>query len=184
MLAGEIAAAASHDEAPRLLYEAASMLQPLDARLARDAFLHALAAGTYLCRRGDGSLLRSIGQAARALPRTRSSSPPDLLVEALALLATDGFVAAAGAMKQAAGAFLSDDVPIQQRVQWGWLAGMLGADAYDYATVQALCERHIRHARETGALALLPFALSTLAESQMEAGDFPAARMLMPRRWQ
>jgi hypothetical protein len=54
---------------------------------------------------------------------------------------------------------------------------MLGADAYDYGTVQALCECHIHHVRETGALALLPFALSTLAESKMEAGDFPAARM-------
>ena len=177
MLAGEIAAAASHDDAPRLLYEAAIMLHPLDARLARDAYLYALAAGTYLCRRGDGSELRSIGQAARALPRASSPSPTDLLVEALALLATDGFVAAAGAMKQAARAFLSHDVPVELRMRWGWLAGMLGADAYDYGTVQALCERHIRHARETGALALLPFALSTLAESQMEAGDFPAARM-------
>ena len=177
MLAGEIAAAASRDEAPQLLHEAATMLQPLDERLARDAYLYALAAGTYLCRRGDGSLLRIIGLAALALPRAPSPSPTDLLVEALALLVTDGFVAAAGAMKHAARAFLSEDVPIGQRLQWGWLAGMLGADAYDYGTVQALCERHIRHARETGALALLPFALSTLAESQMEAGDFPAARM-------
>jgi DNA-binding CsgD family transcriptional regulator len=177
LLAGEIAAAGSHDQAPRLLHQAATMLQPLDARLARDAYLYALAAGTYLCRRGDGSQLRSIGQAARALPRALSPSPPDLLVDALAVLVTDGFVAAAGAMKQAARAFLSNDVPAETRVRWGWLAGMLGADAYDYATVQALCERHIRHARETGALALLPFALSTLAESQMEAGDFRTARM-------
>ncbi len=93
------------------------------------------------------------------------------------MLATDGFVAAAGAMKHAARAFLSDDVPAELRVRWGWLAGMVGADAYDYATVQSLCERHIRHAREAGVLAMLPFALSTLAESNMEAGDFRAARI-------
>ena len=54
---------------------------------------------------------------------------------------------------------------------------MVGADGYDYATVQAICERHIDLAREAGALALLPFALSTLAEAKMEAGDFRAARI-------
>ena len=177
MLAGEIAAAASSDEAPRLLHEAATMLQPLAPRLARDTYLYALAAGTYLCRRGDAHRLRSIGQAARTLSREPSPGPTDLLLDALALLATDGFVAAAGPMQRAARAFLPDDVPAETRLRWGWLAGMVGADAYDYATVQTICERHIDLARETGALALLPFALSTLAEARMEAGDFRAARM-------
>ena len=177
VLAGEIAAAASRDDAPRLLHEAATMLRPLSPRMARDTHLYALAAATYLCRRGDGSQLRAIGQAARALPRAPSPSPTDPLLDALALLATDGFVAAAGAMRQAARAFVADDVPAELRLRWGWLAGMVGADSYDYATVQTICERHISLARETGALALLPFALSTLAEARMEAGDFRAARM-------
>jgi hypothetical protein len=92
--------------------KAARLFKPLDARLARETYLEALSAALFTGRLPPASGLREAGETALAAPPPpRPARAPDLLLDGLALLATDGYPAGAPVLKQAVSAFRSDEVP-------------------------------------------------------------------------
>ena len=161
-------------EGARLLVSAARRLDSLDALLARTTHLEALGAALW----AGPDALREAAEAARAAPP--GPEPPravDLLVDAFAIRVTEGYDAAA--LRRALDAVLTlevdDDVG-----RWLWLTGSRGGaiaamELWDADAWHALVERHVRVARDMGALVLLQFGLQSLVRTSVLDGDLAAA---------
>ena len=164
-------------DAPSLLLDAARRLVPLDAALARDACLEALAATMF----ADGlEHSRDVLAIARATaPAPRLPEPHDLLVDGLATRVTEGYAAAVAPLREALEAFgrAADADTADNR--WLWLACRIAADLWDHATWEALATRGLRLARESGALSVLPMAGSYRAGAHVHAGQYGAAWALL-----
>jgi DNA-binding CsgD family transcriptional regulator len=147
-------------DAPPLLLNAARQLEPLDIGLARETYLEAIAAAVIVGRLSRGADAVEVAKAALEAP-ARSTPPrgPDLLLDGLALLVTDGRATATPILKQAVTAFRNGDLPTHERLRWLWLAGRVAQDLWDDESWEVLCTEHVRLARQTGELAVLPMAL-------------------------
>ena len=167
-------------EAPRLLLEAARRLEPLDAAMARETYLEAMAAALFAGRLGGRPDTREIAEAARAAPA--APQPPraiDLLLDGLATRYTDGYPAGVPPLRQALNAFRDVDELTARDVRWLWLACRLAVDLWDDDLWQLLATRGVRTARDTGALMLLPGMANFLAAFNVHAGTFGDAVVLI-----
>ncbi len=180
LLRGQLAfAAGSPAEASALLLEAGRRLEPLDLSLARETYLGACGAAMFAGPAG-ASDLRAIGEAARVLERPPGGPRPiDVLLDGLALLLCEGRAAAAPTLIRAIEAFASDDVPTEMSLRWGWMATAASNALWDEEGLRAISRRHIRLAREVGALEPLPIHLIALGSLSARAGDAAAATSLM-----
>ena len=169
------------NEAPGLLLNAAKDFEPLDARRAREIYLEALSASLFAGRLADGRGAREVAAAARALPEP--PMPPgaaDLLLDGLARMITDGPAVGTPAVREALRAFGSGNVRGDEGQRWWrWLAGRAAGFIWDYEAWDSLTARQITAAREAGALAELPFALSTRVGVCLFGGDIAAASSLL-----
>ena len=92
-------------DAPPLLLEAAKRLEPLDPRLARETYLEAFAAALSADRLVRGGDPREVATAVLAADWEPSTRACDLLLDGLAVLTCQGYVAGAPALKVALRAF-------------------------------------------------------------------------------
>ncbi|MGA2924637.1 MAG: AAA family ATPase [Solirubrobacteraceae bacterium] len=177
LLRGQIAFASSGgDDAARLLLRAAKRLGPLDLNLAHEAYLAAWGAALFAGRLADADDLVALSLAARSRSRAaRPSQPPDLLVEGLAALVTEGRTAAAPALKRAATAYADQPLRGLEASRWGWLTSVPASILWDAESWHATSVRQTQAAREEGALAQLPIHLNGQAMVQAWQGDFAAA---------
>jgi DNA-binding CsgD family transcriptional regulator len=167
-------------EAPRLLLEAARRLEPLDAAMARETYLEALAATMFAGRLGGRPDVREVADAAQAAPA--AAQPPraiDLLLDGLATRFTKGYPAAVPSLRQALDAFRHVDGLTARDVRWLWLACRLALDLWDEELCRVLATRGVRTARDTGALTLLPGVANFLAALNVHAGAFGDAVVLI-----
>jgi len=148
------------DDAPPLLVQAGRQLEPLDIGLARETYLEAFTAAVIVGRLSRGGDVVEVARAALAVP-ARSTPPraPDLLLDGLALLVTEGRAAATPTLKRAVSAFRNGDLSTHERLRWLWLAGRVAQDLWEDESWEVLCTQHVRLARQTGALTVLPIAL-------------------------
>jgi DNA-binding CsgD family transcriptional regulator len=159
LLRAEIAFATRRgSDAPPLLLKAGRQLEPLDIRLARETYLEAFTAAVIVGRLSRGADMIEVAEAALGAP-AQSTRAPDLLLDGLALLVTDGRSSATPILKQAVNAFRHDDLSTGERLRWLWLAGRVAQDLWDDESWEVLCTQHVRLARQTGALTVLPIAL-------------------------
>jgi DNA-binding CsgD family transcriptional regulator len=166
-------------EAPPLLLKAAKRLEPLDARLARELYLDALAAAVFVGRLAKGGGVRELAEAVReAPPSPEPRSGPELLLEGFTALVTAGHSAGAPLLKSAVSAFRSDAVSTEQALRWLWVACTAAGLLWDYESWDALSERLVKLARDCGALTQLPIALSTRAGVHLLAGELTHAACL------
>jgi DNA-binding CsgD family transcriptional regulator len=168
-----------HD-APPLLLKAAKELEPLDAGLARETYLDAVSAAMFVGRlAGSGGVLE-VAQAVRAAsPPSQPVRAPDLLLDGLALLITDGYAAGMPMLRQALSAFRSEDISREEGIRWLWLACHTAALLWDDETWDVLSARHVELAREAGALTVLPIALCSRIGLHLHAGELAAAAALI-----
>jgi DNA-binding CsgD family transcriptional regulator len=167
-------------DAPALLLDAARRLEPLDAAMARETHLDAMAAAMFAGRLGDGPGVREAAEAARAAPA--APHPPralDLLLDGLATSFTEGYAAGVPPLRRALGAFRDAEGLTQGDLRWLLLACRLAQDLWDDELWHALATRGLRTARETGALGVLPIAATYRAALYVHAGDFGAASSLV-----
>jgi DNA-binding CsgD family transcriptional regulator len=181
LLRGQIAFASFRGRDPdALLVKAARLFEPLDAGLARETYLDALSAALFADRLPPASGLREAGETARAAPPPpRPARAPDVLLDGLALLATDGYPAGAPVLKQAVSAFRSDEVSREEGLRWLWQACYAAELVWDYGSWDVLSDRHVKLASEAGALSAMPIALNIRALPQLLAGEFAAAASLI-----
>jgi DNA-binding CsgD family transcriptional regulator len=180
LLRGQIAFASSRGSgAPPLLLKAARQFEPLDVRLARETYLEALSAALFAGRLAVGDGVREVAAAARAAPPPRRARAPDLLLDGLAVLITDGYPAGVPLLKRAVSAFRGEDISMREQVRWLWVACHAAIVVWDWETWHALSARQVQLARDAGALAVLPMAFTSLAAALLWPGDFAVAGALI-----
>ena len=164
-------------DAPPLLLEAARRLDPLDAAMARETYLEAIASAMFAGRLGTGPDEREVAEAARASNRVPAPGAADRLLDALVTRFTEGYAASVAPLSRALRAFGEPDDGGEDR-RWLWLACRLAQDLWDDELWHVLATRGVRVARETGALNLLPNALNYLAALNVHSGAFATAAAL------
>jgi DNA-binding CsgD family transcriptional regulator len=165
-------------DAPALLLKAARRLEPFDLDLARDTYLTAWGAALVAADQAREGVLLEICRAVRALPGLPSEPRPlDLLLDALALLITEGHAAATPTLQRAAKALA--DLPVEGIRLWGWIAASASALLWDIDGMRASAAREVRLLRDAGALAALPSSLSNLGIATAWLGDFSGAASLI-----
>jgi ATP/maltotriose-dependent transcriptional regulator MalT len=121
-------------------------------------------------RLGPG--VREVAQAAAPPPQ-----PPreiDLLADALATRFSQGYAPGVAPLRTALDAFRTAG-----DARWLWLACRLAQDLWDDDLWCALATRGVREARETGALSVLPIAVTYRASLHVHEGAFDAASALI-----
>ena len=166
--------------APALLLDAARRLEPLDAAMARETHLEAMAAAMFAGRLGGNPGVRETGEAAQAAPA--APQPPraiDLLLDGLATRFTVGYSAGGPPLRKALDAFSRVDGAMARDARWLWLACRLAQDLWDDDLWHVLATDGVRVARQTGALGVLPIAATYRASLYVHAGAFDAASSLI-----
>jgi DNA-binding CsgD family transcriptional regulator len=181
LLRAEIAFAGRRgSDAPPLLLQAARQLEPLDPRLARETYLQAFTAAVLAGRLSRGADVAEVSRAARQAPAAPAPrGAPDLLLDGLALLVTEGRAAGTPLLRQALSAFRGPGSSAEEGLRWLWLAGRVADDLWDDESWEVLCTRHVRLARQAGALTVLPIALRSRIFVHVFAGELDEGAALM-----
>lgn len=167
-----------HD-APPLLLDAARQFEPLDDRRARDTYLEALSAALLAGRLATGVDLTEVARAVHAArPAAGFPRPSDALLDGVAAFVTDGPERAAPALSGALAAFCAGEVPAEQAIRWLWLAGHAAGLLWDYDRWAVASRWLLLSARESGAVSMMPVALSTSAGAALLAGQLADAAAL------
>lgn len=167
-------------EAPVRLLHAAGRLESLDLRLARDTCLAALLASFVAGRLAEpaGHSLE-ISRWAQSVARPGYAPlPSDLLLDGLTTMVIHGRAAAEPVLRQAAAAFIGDDVSADDWLQWGLLGAGAAAACWDVAGWAAVSTQHLEIARRSAALVPLAAALNSHRVLAVFCGDFEAAEAL------
>jgi DNA-binding CsgD family transcriptional regulator len=166
-------------DAPPLLLAAARRLERLNPALARQTYLDALSAATFVGHLGEGAGVQAVARAVRAAPPAPTPlGATDLLLDGLTALLLEGAAAGAPLLQRALAAFRGGQVTEEEELRWGWLASQAALDLWDDDAWHALASRHVELARRTGALAVLPIALNTRIGSYLSNGELDAAASL------
>jgi DNA-binding CsgD family transcriptional regulator len=165
-------------DAPPLLIEAARRLEPLDATLARETYLEAFAAALSADRLVRGGDEREIAAAVLAAGWERSTRASDLLLDGLALITREGYVAAAPALKVALRAFREERLSEEDELRWLWLACRIARALADDGAWDELSARHLELARRVGAFSALPVALTDRVLVELFSGRVGVAMSL------
>ena len=181
LLRGQMAfSAGNSSDTPRLLIDAARRFEALDARLARETYLEALSAallGHRTSQIGTSEIARAAGGATAAPPG--DSRAPDLLLEGMATLITDGYETGVPAVQRALSVFRNGDLPIGEQLRWLFVATRCAIDIWDDESWRDLAIRQVELARAVGALSLLPFAITQRFGMHLHAGEFATVAQLV-----
>jgi DNA-binding CsgD family transcriptional regulator len=166
-------------DAPPLLLKAARQFEPVDPAMARQTYLEALGAALGAGRLAVGGGMREVAEAARwAPPSPQPARGPDLLLDGLALLITEGYAAGIPTLKRALQVFCTGHISTTEGLRWLWPVINASVIAWDYESWHLLAARQIGLARDAGALVVLPVALISLPPVLFLMGDFAAAAAL------
>ena len=179
LLRAQIAFASSHGrDAPPLMLSAAKQLEALDAGLARETYLEAFTAALFV-----GRLSPAVGDVARAASTAPAPPAParasDLLLDGLAALVTQGYAAGTPALRRALLAFRGQDISAQEGLSWLWLAERAAMAVWDDETWHILASRHVKLARDAGALSELPVAVRSRILLHAHAGELAEGAALI-----
>ena len=181
LLRGQMAfSAGNSSDTPRLLIDAARRFEALDARLARETYLEALSAallGHRTSQIGTLEIARAARGATAAPPS--DSRAPDLLLEGMATLITDGYETGVPAVQRALSVFRDGDLPIGEQLRWLFVATRCAIDIWDDESWRDLAIRQVELARAVGALSLLPFAITQRFGMHLHAGEFATVAQLV-----
>src|SRR4051794_10640640 len=177
LLRGQIAFASSMGTAaPPLLLKAAQRLERLDPDLARETYLDAWGAALFAGRFASAGSLVEVCRAAASAPRpTRPLQASDLLLDGWATLFTEGRAVAAPLLRRATALFADQASPVQENFRWGWMTTIPPNILWDEDSWHAISARHLKEARDAGALARLPIDLADWGIFAAWCGDFDAA---------
>ncbi|MGV0813872.1 AAA family ATPase [Mycolicibacterium boenickei] len=179
--------------APRLievaahLLAAAKRLEGLDDEVARETYLEALAATMFAGRLGEPGLLADAAEAASAAvgPIADLQRPIDFLLSGMASRINDGVRASNAPLRTAFERIRAQTAGTDNQVlRWLSVAFPIvqesaAAELWDDRVFHQLADDIVRHARDAGALALLPSALGYRARAHIMAGEFARAATLI-----
>jgi DNA-binding CsgD family transcriptional regulator len=165
-------------DTPGLLFEAAMALRETDARLARETLMNAFHAAMWAGSLTSGTTMVDVAEAARTLP------PPDGEATAQSLLLrgcterlTTGYAPAVEWWRRATAAY-PEELEGQSVPQWLGMLWIATGELFDFEGHLAVARERSRLAREQGALATLPVALSCQGWTEHLAGRIDLAEAL------
>jgi hypothetical protein len=161
-----------------LLLDAASRLEPLDARLAREAYREAFGAALSAGRLGVAGGMTRVAEAIQAAPASRPPRATDLLLDGLAAVVTDGHAVGLPMLKRAVSSFRDEAVPAADALRWLPFACRMSRTAWDDESWHALSTRLIELARQAGALTALPDALQDGTALRLATGETAVANAM------
>ncbi|MGB3483506.1 MAG: helix-turn-helix transcriptional regulator, partial [Mycobacterium sp.] len=165
------------------LRRAAEQLEPLEHQLARDTYLEAFGSAMYTGRSNPDALQRAARAASAAMAAATLDRPADLLLQGLAEHVTHG--GGLATVRAALKLWLAQSEPGgRQSVHWmapatPVLQETAASEIWDDDLYHRLAAGTARHARQSGFLYALPFALEFLAGSHVLAGEFDTAQGLL-----
>ncbi|HEX6651316.1 MAG TPA: AAA family ATPase [Thermoleophilaceae bacterium] len=165
-------------DTPGLLLEAASALRELDARLARETLMNAFHAAMWAGSLTSGTTMVDVAEAARTLPPPDGgATAPSLLLKGCTERVTAGYAPAVEWWRRATAAYPGelDGQPVPQWLGMLWIAT---GELFDFEGHLAVARERSRLAREQGALATLPVALSCQGWAEHMAGRIDVAEAL------
>jgi DNA-binding CsgD family transcriptional regulator len=179
LLRAQVVFASRHGrDAPPLMLSAARRLEPLDVELARETYLEAFTAALFVGRLSPA--VGDVARAARLAPApTVPGRAPDLLLDGLAALVTEGYPTGTPALRRALLAFRNQDISTHEGLSWLWLAGRAAMAVWDDETWHILASRHVKLARESGALSELPLAVRSRILLHAHAGELDEGAALI-----
>ncbi len=176
--------------APRLagaasqLLDAAKHLETLDDDLARETYLETLAATMYAGRLSEPDALANAAEAARTAvgPASELHQPMDLLLSGMANRIA-GDVSGGRAVLRSTLELICAQTNSQVQ-RWMSLAFPVvqetaAAELWDDAIYRQMATDIVRHARDAGALAIIPRALAYQARAHVLAGEFATAATII-----
>jgi DNA-binding CsgD family transcriptional regulator len=166
-------------DAPALLLKAAKNLEPLDSSGARDTYLDALRAALFAGRFATDTHLLDVAVAARRVIGPDMPLPHDLLLRAFASMIVDGYSAGVPLAQQALAPLRDHEAPAAADLGALAMGAQLAVTLWNEAAYDELTRRQVRLARETGALEVLPMALTNRAIAHLLAGECAAAVSLV-----
>jgi DNA-binding CsgD family transcriptional regulator len=166
------------------MLRAARHLETHDADLARETYFEALAATMYAGRLGEPDALVTAAETVRAAvgPASDLHQPMDLLLSGIAHriagAAGDGDTVLRSALERICAETNS------QVLRWMSLAfpivqEIAASELWDDVIYRQLAIDIVRHARDAGALAIIPRALAYQARTHVMAGEFATAATLI-----
>ena len=165
-------------DAPRRLLDAAQRLDRFDVTEARAAYLEAIDAALFATPLATpGGSPADVAAAARKARPADVPGPPDLLLDGLTACFSEGGTAGAPVLRRALRG-LCRDTSDGGDLRHLRLACAVALRLWDDEAWDTLSSRHVRLARETGALSDLPLALNSLACLRLLAGDLAAVESL------
>src|SRR5262249_19479618 len=175
-----VSATSRGGDAPLLLLRAAGRLERIDISLARATYLDAVAAAMFAGRLASpgGSTLEVARAAAAAPPPPHRPRPPDLLLDGLAALYTQGHAGPLPLLRQGVAA-ADSSTSADEEPPWLWLACVVASHVWDDERWELLSRRYIQLVRQIGALAELPLALDRRVRPLLFAGELTAAAALL-----
>nr|WP_083168686.1 LuxR family transcriptional regulator [Mycobacterium paraseoulense] len=168
------------------LLDAAKGLESLDDAQARETYLEAVGAAMFggrLCP--HGGIAMTAATARSAPPRPEPARPVDLLLDGIAIRATDGHSAGVPALREAIDRICTEAHRGDSEVmRWFWQAFPIVQESaahelWDDDAWHQLATQAVRLARDAGALAMLPLALVYRAGVHVQAGEFATAAALI-----
>jgi DNA-binding CsgD family transcriptional regulator/tetratricopeptide (TPR) repeat protein len=160
------------------MLSAARQLEKLDVGLARETYLEAFTAALFVGRLSPA--VRDVARAACLAPVPAGPMrAPDLLLHGLALLVTEGYAVGTPALKEALLAFRDQDISVEEGLSWLWLAGRAAMAAWDDETWHILASRHVKLARDAGALSELPLAVRSRILLHAHSGELAEGTALI-----
>ena len=147
-------------EAPALLLAAARELESVDTDLARATYLEAIFAARFASPLAQGAGLVQVSKAALAgpPPPQRPARPRDLLLQGMAVRATEGYAAGAPLLKEAVSAFKRETTLPPEDARWQLLACWVASELWDDEGSTLLSARELERARNVGALGAIAVA--------------------------
>jgi DNA-binding CsgD family transcriptional regulator len=163
-----------------MLLQAARRLTPLSPTLASETYLEALSAAMLAGRlAAPNASALDVALAAKAAPRPPVLRGPELLLDGLATFFSETYEAAVPILRQAQDAFDVSGMPVNEQLRWKRLVIISSLHLWDDARWEAISERHVQIARETGALGELPLALGLRVYAHLFAGELTTAALLV-----
>ena len=181
LLRAQVAFVSTHgNDAAAMLLEAARRLTPLSPTLRSETYLEALSAAMIaggMAARGTSPL--DVALAAKAAPKPPNVGGPELLLDGLATFFSEGYEAAVPILRRAQAALDASGLSLNEQLRLKRFATISAVHLWDDARWEAISERHVQIARETGALGELQLALSWRIYEQLFAGELTTAATLV-----
>jgi DNA-binding CsgD family transcriptional regulator len=166
-------------ETPALLFNAAMALRDVDVRMAREILMEALEAAMWAGRLSSGTAPLDVAQAARTLsPPEGDETTANLLLTGYTARLTDSYAKGVDWWRRAVRAY-AEESGDQSRLRWDGMVWNATGELLDFERHSATARAWVRVAREHGAMATLPVALSGLAWCEILGGRFEAAEALI-----